>query len=73
MNEEIEALRTQVEVLSQVVTQVIAQMAPIDAARAAAGLAMEHQLSEQEHGQSVDRSQLVGAYLGLLGAVAQRA
>jgi hypothetical protein len=80
MNEEIEALRGQMHGLSQLLTHVILQMTPIDAARAAAGLSLEHfgtqGYDESEPGNPHEmqaRHELVQTYLDLLKAVAQRA
>ncbi len=78
-NQEISTLRGHIHALNQVLTQVIFQMAPVDAARAAAGLSLEHfgsrGFDESEPGdphETQARHQLIETYLDFLKAVAQR-
>ena len=79
-NDEIETKRGQVHALNMVLTHVIAQMPQVAAARAAAGLAVEHFGSvgydQNEPGNPHEiegRTALVEVYLELLKAAALRA
>lgn len=72
-----EELQAHLLVLNQVVTQIISQMPPVAAARAAVGLAMERHSPENQHPldsqHMIDmRNGLMDAYLALLQSVAQR-
>lgn len=80
MNEEVNTLQGHVHAMNLVLTQLILQMTPVQAARAAAGLAVEHfgsqeydEASPSNPGEIQARTALTETYLAVLEAVSQRA